>query len=282
MFSKFFQGFASRNDDYSGEIDVDETGTGIVFISAHGGLFTKQIEGVSEPKLVQVPYTMEVIKISLATPGVANIANETDMVGYYNLIIEVFENLSNPNIPISDLKQILNELIKKFKLQLNEIAESLYADDGDNTKKEERDDDKVNFKLHVNKAFKVFYLNPGDFIVNKVYLRTESDIAPCKTKINFRVLSLSREHGLEDLLSKNNQEITTEEIMKHFLINGTRRLIIFDFSCSTCFTYSDRDTRGLRRMITRDNIPYGGKRTRKNKRKMKRNKYKKTHKNLSN
>ena len=263
MFRNFFQGF---NNNENGVMDVDEIPpsqpeTGIIFISAHGGVITRQIEGISKPKMVRIPDTMEVIKISVATPGVVNLAHENDIVEYYNLIVPVFQDLSNPDIPISELQEIINQLIEKFQLKFNKIAKRNIKFRGL--------DHVHDFQLHTDKALKVFYLNPGEFIADKEYLRTESDIA---TDVDFRVLSLSREHGREDLLSKNNDEITTEEIMEHFLRNGTRRLIIFDFSCSTCSTYSERDTRSLRRKLIKDDIGYGGKRTRRNKRKMKRNK----------
>ena len=264
-------GYGSDYDDDVGsddKMDVDETPlqqeeeplTEIIFITTHGGLITRQKKGLSEPLLVPIPNNMEVIKISVTAPGIINISNNIDIIMYYRSIIEVFQQLSDPHTSISELNQILNELIKKFQIQFEQKVRMKKTDISGLT---DDDDNYIrDFKRHSNKAFQVYYLNSGKLIADKEYSRTDSDD---KTVFDFRILNVA--DGM-DLLSKDNDQITTKEIIDYFSQNGTKRLIIFDFSCSTCLSTNERDIRGLRRsIITRH--AYGGSRRNRNKQKTK-------------
>lgn len=244
------------------EMDVDDIHSSqdympfaqVVFISTHGELLAKKNEeGLFEPKLVPVPDNMEVIKITATAPGIVNLTSQNDINSYHDLILEVFHDLRNPNLKLSDLKQILNELIKEFnkklapklKLKSREIRDTF----GD------YDIDLVKFKRYFDSAFKIFYLKPGKSIADKAYSRTEDDF---KTVIDFRILNMP---SVNDLLQGDNVSTTTEELMNLFAQNGARRLIIFDFSCSTCFIDSERNMRNVRREIL-NNYACGGKRRR--------------------
>jgi hypothetical protein len=194
---------------------------------------------------------MEVIKITATAPGIVNLTSQNDINSYHDLILEVFHDLRNPNLKLSDLKQILNELIKEFnkklapklKLKSREIRDTF----GD------YDIDLVKFKRYFDSAFKIFYLKPGSLIADKAYSRTEDDF---KTVIDFRILNMP---SVNDLLQGDNASTTTEEVMNLFAQNGARRLIIFDFSCSTCFIDSARNMRNVRREIL-TKYAFGGKR----------------------
>lgn len=275
MFKSIFQAFGFGYDDDNAVMNIDNRKMDldeihppqvvippaeIIFITTHGNLIVQQKNGLSQPKLVPVPNNMEVIKINITAPGVVNITNESDIIYYYNSIIEVFQQLRNPNIPILELKQIINKIIKKIQKQFDEKVKikktEIIGDDIDSYVRD--------FKRYSDRAFQVSYLNPGNLIADKEYSRSESDD---KTDIDFRILNVA--DGV-DLLSEDDDEITTKGLMDHFSKNGTTRLIIFDFSCSTCYTMNDRDTRGFRRTITTQ-YAYGGnkKRTLHNKRKTK-------------
>jgi hypothetical protein len=251
------------NDEYmksNEKMDVDDIPssqdyiplTKIIFITTHGDIITQQNkDNLSEPKLVRVPDNMEVIKITVTAPGVTNIADENDIISYHNSILKVLEQLRNPNTSILELQHILNELIKEFQKAFQEqlkIKNTQIFDRSADTDFYLRD-----FKRHSNKAFQVYYLEPGSFIVDKEYSRTEDDY---KTDLDFRILSLP---DTDDLLRGDNTEITTGEVMNYFSENGATRLIIFDLSCSTCSNMNERATRRLRRTITRSHA-YGGKR----------------------
>jgi hypothetical protein len=252
-------GYDSNDEDmtsnekiYFDEIPSHMTLTKIIFITTHGDIITQQNkDNLSEPKLVRVPDNMEVIKITVTAPGVTNIADENDIISYHNSILKVLEQLRNPNTPILELQQILNELIKEFQKPFQEqlkIKNTQILDRSAETDFYLRD-----FKRHSNKAFQVYYLEPGSFIVDKEYSRTEDDY---KTELDFRILTLP---GTDDLLRGDNTEITTGELMNYFSENGATRLIIFDLSCSTCSNMNERATRRLRRAITSSHA-YGGKR----------------------
>jgi hypothetical protein len=262
MKRRLYEAFGYDEDTViNDEMDVDDIPSSqdympfakIIFITTHGELLAKKNEGLFEPKLVSVPDNMEVIKITATAPGVTNIADENDIISYHNSILEVLEKLRNPNAPILELNQILNELIKEFQKAFQEqlkIKNTQIFDRSAETDFYLRD-----FKRHSNKAFQVNYLKPGESIADKEYSRTEDDY---KTVFDFRILNMP---SVEDFLQEDNDEITTEELMNHFAANGTRRLIIFDFSCSTCFIDSERNMRNVRRDILNNNA-CGGKRRR--------------------
>ncbi len=227
--------------------------TEIILISTHGALITRQNkEKLSQPKLVRVPDNMEVIKITITAPGIGNITNESDILIYYNSIIEVFGELRNPYKSIDEISRTLNELIKKFQTQFKEQlkiknTQIIGVDDNASYVRD--------FKRHSNKAFQVYYLKPGSLITDKEFSRTTDDNM---TDLDFRILNVA--YG-EDLLSKDNDTITSGEIMNYFSENGTRRLIIFDFSCSTCLTtMTERATRRLRRTLITEGTGHGGNR----------------------
>jgi hypothetical protein len=265
-------GYDSNDEDMvsNAKMDVDEMPshmplTKVIFITTHGDIITQQNkDNLSEPKLVRVPDNMEVIKITVTAPGVTNIADENDIISYHNSILKVLEQLRNPNIPILELQQILKELIKEFQKPFQEqlkIKNTQILDRSAETDFYLRD-----FKRHSNKAFQVYYLEPGSFIVDKEYSRTEDDY---KTDLDFRILSLP---DTDDLLHGDKTEITTGELMNYFSENGATRLIIFDLSCSTCSNMNERATRRLRRTITTSHA-YGGKR-KQSRRRRKQNKQK--------
>ena len=258
-----FYNINSYEDDSAAKPPITSPAKGII-ITSHGAIITKKNEQTQlfEPKTISVPSNLEVIKITATAPGVVNFGSEYNVYRYYQYIIEVFDQLKDPNIPISELQQILNELIAKFQIEYEGIKFS----------PEEYSHYVRDFKRHSDRAFQVYYLNPGSSIIDKGYSRNPSNPNEnVPTSILYKIVELPV--GL-DLLSGHTNSITTEEIIHYFSQIGTPRLFIFDFSCSTCTseTMTPRDIRHLRQTILCDRTncdgkmsqthAYGGKRKR--------------------
>lgn len=226
-----------------------------IIITSHGAIITKKNEQTQlfEPKTISVPSNLEVIKITATAPGVINFGSEYNVYRYYQYIIEVFDQLKDPNIPISELQQILNELIAKFQREYEGIK----------FRPEEYTHYARDFKRHSDRAFQVYYLTPGSSIIDKGYSRNPSNPNEnVPTSILYKIVELPA--GL-DLLSGHTNSITTEEIIHYYSQIGTPRLFIFDFSCSTCTSgpiMTPRDSRHLRQTILCDKTNCDGKEAR--------------------
>jgi hypothetical protein len=247
-----------------------------IMITSHGAIITKKNEQTQlfEPKLITIPDNIEVVKITVTAPGVVNFGSEYKIYRYYQHIMEIFDQLKDPNIPVLDLQQMLNELITKFQREYEGVI----------FRPEEYSHYARDFKRHSDRAFQVYYLNPGSSIIDKEYSRNPSNpIENSSTSILYKIIELPNEF---DLLYGHKNSITTEEIIHYYSQIGTPRLFIFDFSCSTCTSGSmtPRDIRHLRQTILCDQTncdgkisrthAYGGTRRNRNK-KNKQNKYKK-------
>lgn len=222
-----------------------------IMITSHGAIITKKNEQTQlfEPKLITIPGNIEVVKITVTAPGVVNFGSEYQIYRYYQNIIEIFDQLKDPNIPISELQQILNELITKFQIGYQDVI----------FRPEEYSHYARDFKRHSDRAFQVYYLSPGSSIIDKAYSRNLSNpIENSPTSILYKILELPNKF---DLLSGDKNYITTEEIIDYYSQIGTPRLFIFDFSCSTCTSESmtPRDIRHLRQTILCDQTNCDGK-----------------------
>lgn len=258
----------------------------ISVITSHGALCCNPDITRKKPTtlhIFKIPEGIEVIKISIAPPGIENYCSSLDSYEYIQLINKYANDLIASNFSEEYLKLLIDGIFIIY----NAIVSSLYSSK-DVKKTEEELKSRKEFISHNVLGIKIFRLRPGNKIINKTFSRHIHE----KDMNDFSVLEISKSESKDylfpdlfdvtDLVTniEEQQLMTTENIINHYKNNGVRRLLMIDFSCSTPdYDISVRDTRGIRRDIITKNIPFGGlKKTKKRKMKKRKNKKRKTKK----
>jgi hypothetical protein len=246
----------------------------ITIITSHGEIMCDANDAYNQnPIFIEIPEGIEVIKFTISVPGVAAFATEIDSFRYIRLINKYADLLILNNF--SD--RTLNSMKKGIELMFKNILKR-------EEKKEKYNKEFKNLIYTSNKALKMFKLKPGDKIINKTFIRQHNE----KFINDYSILELDHtynyydlENELPDLLIKNRDKMTSEtrqlygafadvistkEIIEYYKSIGIKKLMIFDFSCSSFivdgkYSINDRSTRSLRRQV--DKNPYGGSKRRK-------------------
>lgn len=262
-------------------------GNMISIITSHGGIMCEYNNDSYDinPVLFEIPAGIEIIKFTISVPGIVSASDETEI----NIIIKVINYYANYLISsnFSDvyLSLIIKEIQKIFskKQLMNYIS---YYKDDEATK---------SIHHHYEKGFKIYKLKPGDKIIDKVFTRQLDE----KTINDFSILELSHKYNVDELeeslpdlfdiyrppqtaamLSSYgfSQVITTKQMIKYYKSKGIKKLLIFDFSCSTFrIDHKDINDERIERRVRRNiDTAYGGSKRRKRKTKKRKIKKRKT------
>ncbi len=228
-------------------------------------------EHIYTPEIIEVPENIEIHKFTISSPG--TIAWSSDyMVKYYLSIIYTFSNtlLNNKHMPDYIIEAILDSF-KRAIPRLNLINNY-----------NSQNEDHYSYKHYSHKGYKYYSLKHGDKIINKWFLRDETE----KNGNDFSILEINKPMNastasydvLPDLFDKMYTSkpdkfytLSMNNIIDYYRNIGITRIIMFDFTCSvfskssaseiesnTLIYLTPEQTRNIRRNICKTNIPYGG------------------------
>jgi hypothetical protein len=263
----------------------------IIIVNSHGLIpCSNDRYNNLDPNTYVVPDGIELIKFTLSAPGIVNIVYPITVMFYVSLINEYFYQIAR-----SGTSEIyLNLMVEGFKAITNNIKNKL--------KNNMDDDDVKNFMHHINKGFNYYILNSGDKIVDKIYSRKVSeyversnDMKICEMKHKLNILKspeghliiplmpdlLFRLYPINENTPKDEEHfIRLSQMVDYYKNLGIKKLIVFDFTCSTfnkernripnlaqaLINLDPRQERRIRRRLCesgtcqrRYGLPYGGK-----------------------
>jgi hypothetical protein len=228
-------------------------------------------DNVYIPETTTVPTNMEIHKINISAPGVAAIAEVSSADYYMNIIFEFTKKFLEDDSQIIKEKHV-PDILEKFKITHGMLLEF-------SKKEKEKDIDYYDFSHYSQKGYNYFFINQGNEIVNKMFIKKVEEVEETKSKYDFRICEIKFpfQSLLPDLLElssfseyrleyNENSRISTtmDQLIDYYNKQGITRLIIFDFSCSMYFLKERRFLKGreanhIRRNMCKSKIAYGGK-----------------------
>jgi hypothetical protein len=248
--------------------------TVILTINTHGMILCSEdtkYDNVYIPETTTVPTNMEIHKINISAPGVAAIAEVSSADYYMNIIFEFTKKFLEDDSQIIKEKHV-PDILEKFKITHGMLLEF-------SKKEKEKDIDYYDFSHYSQKGYNYFFINQGNEIVNKMFIKKVEEVEETKSKYDFRICEIKFpfQSLLPDLLElssfseyrleyNENSRISTtmDQLIDYYNKQGITRLIIFDFSCSMYFLKERRFLKGreanhIRRNMCKSKIAYGGK-----------------------
>jgi len=243
----------------------------------HGELI---LNSNNEPIYTTVPENLTVYTINSVAPGVPNIST---LENYENLSEQIYAkvetiedwNTVNAENLSEELKRLLVELNKEQSEEIIKLVQQNYS-------KRIKNEHHANYAYHYDKSFQIKTYYGNQNIPNKLFLKfTENEIEQIEQDDDiengyFNKIVLYNLEGQPDLFElleavSGNQfdRIDISQICDFFTSLGVENLIIVDLSCSIFRgenPLSERETRYARRQFSK---LYGGKKTRKYKKKRK-------------
>lgn len=265
--------------------------TAILLISTHGLIIKGDNE--EEVRTFVVPDGVTIKRAAVSVPGECNIASETDVDGYVRVINRYMpELLSNRDTTQNHAINTVLGTIRGVDVRdlgykrMTVTEDEKRKERGDETFDESDDEHLQNYKRyirHFDKGHKFKIFEEGQQILNKKYLRTNSEATRNDWVVN--VLSIPGHPDLFSFIKTQTRfgdtKMTLQEIVQFLQEKGVKNIIIFDLSCSNIAMpdheeYDQRTVRYQRRLAKKEG--YGGKRNKKYNTKRRTKKNRKTRK----
>jgi len=262
-------------EDY-GRAVVPETfpKTLVIAISTHGTIRP------DEPAF-EVPDGITLVKVNAVIPSVCNIIVSEDMKSASDFITKKINE--TPVLDTKDLmvlaSDIIPNLLEKVKGSVHQ-AEG-YVKDEKKAEKPESLTDELAFLNSFARGYRVIDAT-GRQMTNKHYSRENKDALNPAGDWQIKALNVEGEPDLINEIERANHrrstqtsdaETTFKEIINFCIEKGSRRFLVFDFSCANVadedrndVLLTDRDRRNFANATLKDDTAYGGK-TKKSKRK---------------
>ncbi len=253
----------------------------VLVISTHGSIPCEINSETNkyEPEMFIIPEGIEIHKISVATPGVANITHRRLIEYQIANIQNSMQNLLSDNFNVASFIDNIKYGKDGWRQNMEYATQDLQQYEQDCYKKNRCED----FLYYSGKGYKYSILtaedsddpNVSNKVANKMYTRTIDE----KNGNYFSITELNTSRAIfeqPDLLfkifgnkgiplqnGKILQVVDLQFIVEHYKNLGFNKIILFDFSCSV-FKYKDTlldrpIARQLRRDMCKNNIKSGGK-----------------------
>jgi hypothetical protein len=277
---------AERNFNSMSQPKRNKKKTIVLVISTHG-FIPCEINGETnkyEPEMFIMPEGIEIHKISVATPGVANITHRR-LIEYqiYNIQTSM-QNLLSDNFNVASFIDNIKYGNDGWRQNIEYATKDLQQYEKDCYKKNRCED----FLYHSGKGYKYSILtaedsddpNVSNKVANKMYTRTIDEkngnyVSITELNKTSRAIfeqpdllfNIFGNRGIPLQNGKILQGVDLQFIVKHYKNLGFEKIILFDFSCSV-FKYKDTlldrpIARQLRRDMCKNNIKSGGKKIKK-------------------
>jgi len=255
----------------------------VIAVSTHGTIRTFQ-------EKFKVPEGITLVKVNAVIPSVCNIVAPQDMKDANELItkkVNERRHLDSTDL-VSLSSKITYEIIKKVTGSKNEtdsfVKEQRKAGEVEEIKVE------LAFLDSFARGYSVQNIEPGSTMINKVYLRKNSEARNKEGDWQIKALNIAGQPDLINEVENANgerstrykeAEITFEQLINFCMDKGSRRFLIFDFSCANvtdefgndAFDGDERCRRSFARETLKEGKNWGGKtkrRRRRNKKSKKR------------
>jgi hypothetical protein len=237
----------------------------VLSITTHGCMVGDK---PGETELTKIPAGMTLTKISATAPGVPNMASQESSEQAINMISGTFQDPRNARVPV---ETIVAGLVPHLR--------QIQTDIGAEVRRYRAEGTPGNFANYTDKSSSVITYPAGSPIIDKVFSvsQEESMIAsPYDFKIN--ALNIP---GKPDILrwvltgqtipitraqsKREEDQIPLGLLLQVFRAKGVKKVILFDFSCSSMIDLDPRSSRLERRNLERMGLNGGRGRRKTNK-----------------